>query len=124
MGSTEDRMTLLIAKAEGSRRCYEVLESIDGYVVRATDLETGSVIEEDLKLFRTAPAAFAFAELVAVRDRFAAQCAADEDVADELDACARRFEDLARSLGDDGVGSRLLCAWSAAEAAASRRHYH
>jgi hypothetical protein len=117
-------MTLRIATSEGASRLYEVLESIEGFLVRVTDAATGTVVEDRVKLFRTAPAAFAFAELSATRDRVSCARAGDDEDQAELQACAERYESIVRALGDDGVPGHLLGAWSEAEEAAARRHYH
>jgi hypothetical protein len=117
-------MTLRIAMSEGTNRRYEVLESVEGFLVRATDAATGTIVEDSLKLFRTAPAAFAFAELSATRDRVSCACASDGEGEAELQACAERYETIVRALGDDGVPGHLLGAWTEAEEAAARRHYH
>ncbi|MFO1149118.1 MAG: hypothetical protein U1E62_12155 [Alsobacter sp.] len=117
-------MTLRIATSEGASRLYEVLESVEGFLVRAMDAATGSVVEDRVKLFRTAPAAFAFAELSATRDRLSCARSRDGEGEAELRACAERYETIVRALGDDGVPGHLLGAWSEAEEAAARRHYH
>jgi hypothetical protein len=117
-------MTLRIATSEGTRRRYEVLESVEGFLVRAADAETGTIVEDRVKLFRTAPAAFAFAELSATRDRVSCAHPHDGEGEAELRACAERYETIVRALGDDGVPGHLLGAWSEAEETAARRHYH
>lgn len=121
-------MTALIATSEGAKRRFEVLQSIDGYTVRATDLATGRIEEDVETLFRTATAAFAFAELVASSDRLAtARRRAADDVLDEAlehHVCEQRFEELRRTLCDEGVPRRLLDAWDEADALAARMRYH
>lgn len=120
-------MSLRIAVAEGSRRRFEVFESIDGFTVRSADLSTGAAEDEATKLFRTAPAAFAYAELAASRERLETARGsgfADSDAVLEHDLSVQRFEDLRLTLADDGIPASLLAAWAAAEEAASRRHYH
>jgi hypothetical protein len=124
-------MSQRIAISEGSRRRFEVFESIDGFTVRAAGLD-GVAPEVDcadqaVKLFRTAPAAFAFAEMAASRERLETSRgggAVDLDAVLEHHASARRFEDLRLALGDEGVPASLLGAWARAEEAAARRHYH
>jgi hypothetical protein len=117
-------MTLRIATSEGTRRRYEVLGSSECFLVRATDAATGTVVEDRVKLFRTAPAAFAFAELSATRDRLSCAIAPDREGEAELRACVERYEAIVRTLGDDGVPGHLLGAWSEAEQTAARRQYH
>ena len=121
-------MAALIATSEGAKRRFEVIQSIDGYTVRATDLATGRIEGEAETLFRTAPAAFAFAELVASMDRLAtARRREAEDVLRETlehHVCEQRFEELRRTLCDEGVPRRMLDAWEEAEAQAARMRYH
>jgi len=121
-------MTALIATSEGAKRRFEVIQSIDGYTVRATDLATGLVEGSAETLFRTAPAAFAFAELVASSDRLSTARRRDaDDVLDEALAhhvCEQRFEEVRRMLCDEGVSRRMLDAWEEAEATAARMRYH
>jgi hypothetical protein len=121
-------MAALIATSEGAKRRYEVLQSIDGFTVRATDLATGKIEQDGGTLFRTAPAAFAYAELVASTDRLVtarrreADDALDEALQHHL--CEQRFEELRRTLCDDGVPRRMLEAWEEAEALAAKLRYH
>lgn len=120
-------MSLRIAMAEGHSRRFEVFESIDGFTVRSADLLADAPDPEALKMFRTATAAFAYAELAACRDRLESSCDADdlddEDV-DEYRACVQRFEAVRLKLGDDGIPAALLEAWARVEHAASQRHTH
>ena len=44
----------------------------DGYLVQMRDLETGDLDEEFSTIFRTMPVAFAYAEMSAAFERFAA----------------------------------------------------
>jgi hypothetical protein len=121
-------MAALIATSEGAKRRFEVLQSIDGYTVRATDLATGRIADEGETLFRTAPAAFAFAELVASTERLdTARTRAQGDVLDEAlehHACEQRFEELRRTLCDEGVPRWLVEAWEQADALAARMRFH
>ena len=63
---------MLIGVSEGQGWRYEVMEHPDAYLVRMRDLDTGAIEEGDTKLFRTAAVAFAYAELSAAFDRYAA----------------------------------------------------
>lgn len=120
-------MSMRIAISEGDRRRFEVFESVDGFTVRSADLGEGEGRQEPVKLFRTAPAAFAFAEMQASRDRVdTLRGVGDVDLEAvlELRASARRFEELRELLCDEGVPASLIGAWARAEEAASRRHTH
>lgn len=120
-------MSQRIAVSEGGSRRFDVFESIDGFFVRGADLATGAADDRALKMFRTVTAAFAYAELEASRDRLEASRDAgtiDVDAVTEHHASLRRFEDMRLMLADDGIPASLLEAWTRAEAAAARRHYH
>lgn len=62
---------MLIATSEGQGWRYEVVDHAEGYLVVPRDLDTGAVEPEGCMLFRTAPVAFAFADLSAALDRMA-----------------------------------------------------
>ncbi len=69
---------MLIGVSEGQGWHYEVIERPDDYLVRMRDLHTGALEDNDGMLFRTAAVAFAYAELSAAFDRFAAARMAGE----------------------------------------------
>jgi hypothetical protein len=97
---------MLLAASEGRHWCYEVCEHVDGYIVQMRDLETGDLDEEFSTLFRTMPVAFAYAEMSAAFERFAAaEMGAGDDEQIELDLAAkeRHFTDLSDRLRDEGV---------------------
>jgi hypothetical protein len=105
---------LLMAASEGQLWRYEVCEHSDGYLVQMRDLDTGELDGEFATIFRTMPVAFAFAEMSAAFDRFAAaelDDAADAEVAIELELSERNFVDLSGRLHDLGVNGGSLRAW-------------
>jgi hypothetical protein len=102
---------MLIAAAEGSVRVFEVVAESDGYMVQGRDLETGEIRSDDCTLFRTMPAALAFADMAAAADRYAATGLEDDDRADlaqDLRCEVERFAGLRLSLRDDGVTADML----------------
>lgn len=118
---------MLLAACEGRHWRYEVCEHTDGYLVQMRDLETGDLDEEFATIFRTMPVAFAYAEMSAAFDRFAAaelDAVDDEDVAIDLEARERNFVDLSDRLRDSGVNTDTLKAWERATSAGPRRVYH
>src|SRR3712207_4003741 len=102
---------MLIATSEGQGWRYEVVDRAEGFLVVSRDLDTGALEPEAGMLFRTAPVAFAFADLSAAFDRLASARLAGEDT-DELSAELVRgkglYADLSRRLGDEGVAASLL----------------
>ena len=102
---------MLIGVSEGQGWRYEVVERPDDYLVRMRDLDTGALEESDSKLFRTAAVAFAYADLSAAFDRYAAARTAGEDVAElECALTAQRalYEDISVQLGDQGMSAQML----------------
>ena len=59
---------MIIGVSEGDRSRFEVVLMSDGVIVRASDIETGAALPARDRMFRTAQAAFAFAELSALED--------------------------------------------------------
>jgi hypothetical protein len=118
---------MLIGASEGQGWRYEVIERPDDYLVRMRDLDTGALEESDGKLFRTAAVAFAYAELSAAFDRYAAARMAGEGTAElERALAAQRalYEDISARLGDEGMSAQMLVAWEHWAAAANRRRLH
>lgn len=110
---------MLIAVSEGQGCQFEVDENVDGFLVRMRDLETGE--ENVARLFRTAPAAFAFAELAAAQDR----CSEDDPFERAmLRASEAHFASTRRTLCDDGVSGEVLEAWRNVEARERSIRYH
>lgn len=96
---------MLLAASEGRHWRYEVLEHSDGYLVQMRDIETGHLDEEFSTLFRTMPVAFAYAEMSAAFERFAAaelEPADEEPYHEELERTERTFASLSGSLHDLG----------------------
>lgn len=109
----EMEANMVIGISEGDRYRFEVMLMSDGFIVRARAIETGEVIGARDRLFRTAPAAFAFAEMSALKD-------ADDSPRQGLEAleakvasdhAARVFADIRARLSDSGVSAGLLAAW-------------
>ena len=63
---------MLIGVAEGAVRSFEIDERAEGYLVRPRQRDTGQVEIEAGRVFRTAVAAFAFAEREALLEHYAA----------------------------------------------------
>ena len=109
---------MLLTASEGRHWRYEVCEHSDGYLVQMRDLETGDLDEEFATIFRTLPVAFAYAEMSAAFERYAAaemDDADDEprpgDVAVDLEVTERNFIDLSDRLSDSGVNGIAARAW-------------
>src|SRR3954470_19458202 len=118
---------MLIGAAEGRGWRYEVVQRPDDYLVRMRDLDTGAIENSDSRHFRTAAVAFAYAELSAAFDRYAAARMAGEDVAELEHALAAQralYEDSRARLGDEGMSAQMLVAWEHWAAAANRRRLH
>src|SRR5215213_7992670 len=116
-----------LGSPEGQGWRYEVIECPDTYLVRMRDLDTGALEESDSKLFRTAAVAFAYAELSAAFDRYAAARMAGEDVAAlERALAAQRvlYADLSARLGDEGMSAQMLVAWEHGAEIAQRCRLH
>ena len=118
---------MLLAVCEGRHWRYEVCEHADGYLVQMRDLETGDLDEEFATVFRTMPVAFAYADMSAAFDRFAAaevENAPDEEVARELESRERAFVALSDRLHDVGINGGAIRAWEKARHAAPRLTLH
>jgi hypothetical protein len=89
------------------------------------DLDTGDLDEEFATVFRTMPVAFAYAEMSAAFDIFAA-AETDEGPNDEIDLEIRqqKFITLSDRLGDSGLDGGSLKAWERATGSGTRRIYH
>ncbi len=124
---------MLLTASEGRHWRYEVCEHSDGYLVQMRDLETGDLDEEFATIFRTLPVAFAYAEMSAAFERYAAaemDDAADEehrsgsDIAIDLEVTERNFIDLSDRLHDSGVNGVAFRAWERAREIQPRPRYH
>lgn len=104
---------MVIGVSEGDRYRFEIVLMSDGFIVRARSIETGEVICSRDRLFRTAPAAFAFAEMSALRDAEDTPLVGLEALEAKLasDRAAKVFEDIRARLSDGGVSGQLLAAW-------------
>jgi len=104
---------MIIGTSEGDRYRFEVVLMSHGFIVRARSVETGEVTASRDRLFRTAPAAFAFAELAAARDSDDTRLSHIEALEAKLasDRAARLFDEIRDRLADGGVSATLLSAW-------------
>lgn len=105
---------MIIGSSEGDRTRFEVLLMSDGFIVRARCLETGELFGSRDRLFRTAPAAFAFAEKSALREAEDVVARSGIEALEAKmasDKASRVFDDIRARLGDAGVGASLLHAW-------------
>ena len=109
---------MLLSASEGRHWRYEVHEHADGYLVHMRDLETGDLV------------AFAYADMSAAYDRFAAAEAEegcepeDEEITTELELSERAFTDLSDRLRDAGVRSDRLEAWERARRSEPKVVHH
>lgn len=118
---------MFLSASEGRHWRYEVCEHADGYLVQMRDLSTGELDDEFATVFRTMPVAFAYAEMSAAFDRFAAAEAedvADEETAAELEVRERNFVALSDRLHDIGVNGVAIRAWEKARHTAPRLTLH
>jgi hypothetical protein len=105
---------MLLAASEGRHWRYEVCEHSDGYLVQMRDLETGDLDEEFSTIFRTMPVAFAYAEMSAAYERFAAaelEATGEDETEYDLETSERNFIDLSDRLGDSGVNDIMAKSW-------------
>lgn len=109
---------MLLSASEGRHWRYEVCEHADGYLVQMRDLATGDLDEEFSTIFRTMPVAFAYAEMSAAFERFAAaelEPADDESIELDLEETERHFINLSDRLHDAGVNTVTIRAWEMAQ---------
>ena len=105
---------MLLVASEGRHWRYEVCEHVDGYLVQMRDLETGDLDEDFTTIFRTLPVAFAYAEMSAAYERYAAselEQAEDEQIEIDVEATERHFIDLSDRLHDSGINGIVVQAW-------------
>ena len=119
---------MFIGASEGHGFRYEVIDGGEGFLVRMRDLATGEVEEDETRMYRTAAVAFAYAELSAAFDRYAAARMNGDELAQvmliELTSQQSLYQDLSRRLGDEGMAAHLLVQWHEEEAAQDRRRLH
>lgn len=119
---------MLITATEGEGFRYEVTDRADGYVVSTRDVDTGEVDAGETRLFRTAAVAFAYAEMLAAFNRYAAARIlgdeGQESLQAELEAQLKLFEELSERLRDVGFHTDLFSAWVDVEPAQARPTLH
>lgn len=105
---------MIIGVSEGDRSRFEVVLMSDGFIVRASDIETGAALPARDRMFRTAQAAFAFAELSALEDaedRTAMRPIDALEARMQSDRAARHFSAIRAQFSDSGVTAGLMAAW-------------
>ncbi len=105
---------MLLSASEGRHWRYEVCEHEDGYLVQMRDLQTGDLDEEFSTIFRTLPVAFAYAEMSAAYERFAAselEHVEDEQIEIDVELTERHFVDLSDRLHDSGINGIVIQTW-------------
>lgn len=125
---------MLLAASEGRHWRYEVCAHVDGYLVQMRDLETGELDDDFATLFRSLPVAFAYAEMSAAFERFAASELDEEEeeeveessgeIAIDVEVTERNFIDLSDRLGDSGVNGVAIRAWERAKERQPRMRLH
>ena len=123
---------MLLVASEGRHWRYEVCEHADGYLVQMRDLATGDLDEEFSTIFRTLPVAFAYAEMSAAYERYAASeldqevdsPAEDEQIEFDVEETERHFIDLSDRLHDVGINGVAVQAWERASQRSPVRVLH
>lgn len=118
---------MLLTASEGRHWRYEVCEHEDGYLVQMRDLETGELDEEFSTIFRTLPVAFAYAEMSAAYERYAAselELTEDEQIEVDVEATERHFIDLSDKLHDTGINGISVQVWEREQQRTSMRFLH
>jgi transcriptional/translational regulatory protein YebC/TACO1 len=108
-------VAMLLAASEGRHWRYEVCEHADGYIVQMRDLETGDLDDEFSTIFRTMPVAFAYAEMSAAYERYAAseiEIIDDAQIEIDVEETERHFMDLSDRLHDNGINDVLIQTWN------------
>ncbi|NIX77733.1 hypothetical protein [Microvirga terricola] len=120
---------MLLTASEGRHWRYEVCEHADGYLVQMRDLETGALDEDFSTIFRTLPVAFAYAEMSAAFERYAASELEPETIEigqSEVDLAMteQHFIDLSDRLHDVGVNGVTVRTWERESERKSTRRLH
>lgn len=118
---------MLLAASEGRHWRYEVCEHADGYLVQMRDLETGDLDEDFSTIFRTMPVAFAYAEMSAAYERYAAsehEVIDDDQIHIDVETTERHFIDLSDRLHDLGINSVVLQSWNRESQVGAARMLH
>ena len=118
---------MLLSASEGRHWRYEVCEHEDGYHVQMRDLSTGDLDEEFSTIFRTLPVAFAYAEMSAAYERYAAselEHVEDEQIEFEVETTERHFIDLSDRLHDSGINGVVIQTWERESQRSAARMLH
>jgi hypothetical protein len=118
---------MLLSASEGRHWRYEVCEHDDGYLVQMRDLMTGDLDEEFSTVFRTLPVAFAYAEMSAAYERYAAcelEQIDDDQIEIEVEATERHFIDLSDRLHDSGINGVVIQTWDRESQIGQARRLH
>lgn len=116
---------MLISSVDGIGFRYEVMARSDGYLVQVMDYRNGAHVANEERLFRTAPAAFAYVDYAAARNiADAALPTCESDDLQDLSESREHFSELSRDLADNGVSHAFLAAWEGSAARTQRRMYH
>ena len=118
---------MLLSASEGRHWRYEVCEHDDGYLVQMRDLTTGDLDDEFSTIFRTLPVAFAYAEMSAAYERYAAselEHVADEQIEVDVVMTERHFIDLSDRLHDSGINGIVVQTWERESQRSSVRMLH
>ena len=89
---------MLIGASEGDRFRFEIVLMSDGFIVRVRSNESGEVFGSRDRLFRTASAAFAFAEKSALKD--AEDCLKGSEDKAEIEAKTEALMTASQKLGE------------------------
>lgn len=111
---------MIIGVSEGDSLTFEVVLMSDGFIVRARRQSDGGIEPALDRLFRTASAAFAYAQMSALKDAEGATGRTGLkrlEVKMQSDRAARVFDEIRDRLDDEGVSAGLLHAWDAIAAA-------
>jgi hypothetical protein len=117
---------MIIGISEGTEWRYEVIARTDGFIVQPRDLTTNALEHSQRTHFRTAVAAFAYAELSAALDRTAAARLSGDEPGSfmvELEERAAGFHELAARLSDSGTAAAIIAEWEDRDTR-SRRSLH
>jgi hypothetical protein len=118
---------MLLSASEGRHWRYEVCEHEDGYLVQMRDLSTGDLDEEFSTIFRTLPVAFAYAEMSAAYERYAAselEHVEDDLIEIEVETTEKHFIDLSDRLHDSGINGVVIQTWERESARSAARMLH
>ena len=102
---------MMIGVAEGTTWRFEVVEHLDGYIVQSRDLSTSLLDGTEQRLFRTAIAALAYADLSAALEGVAAarvDCDSAPDLVALLEKRNTIFREISERLLDRGCEPQIL----------------